>query len=98
MVATLPSDHMRCDKCTSGQCWHAARRGDKTDIPRRKLAAHETDDILDRLHGFGGDGLRALRAVGQYRVDIDRILYEFLHFGCDLPEFSDSHHTRVRFA
>ena len=80
---------MRCDECTSGQWWHAARRDDKADILRRKLAAHETDDILDRLHGFGGNCLRALRAVGQDRVDIDRILYEFLHFGANRPEFRD---------
>ena len=35
-------------------------------------APHETDDVLDRLHGFGGERLRARRAVGQHRVDIDR--------------------------
>src|SRR4029079_12597146 len=89
MVATLPSDHMRCDECTSGQWWHAARRDDKVDIPRRKLAAHEADDILDGLHGFGGDRLCALRAIRQDRVDIDRILNEFLHFCADRPEFRD---------
>ena len=53
------------------------------------LAAHETDDILDRLHGFGGDRLRALRAVGQDRVDINGILHEFLHLGVDRPQFCD---------
>src|SRR6187551_1025651 len=89
MVATLPSDHMRCVECTSGQWWHAARRDDKADIPRRKLAAHETDDILDGLHGFGGDSLRALRTIGQDRVDIDWILHKFLHFGAERPEFCD---------
>src|SRR5262245_64250557 len=89
MVATLPSDHMRCDECTSGQWWHVARRDDKADIPRRKLPAYEANDILDGLHGFGGDRLRTLRAIGQDRVDIDRILHEFLHFGANWPEFRD---------
>ena len=35
------------------------RRG----VSALQLAAHETDDILDSLHGFGGDYLRALRTV-----------------------------------
>jgi hypothetical protein len=30
-----------------------------------QLAMHETDDILDSLHGFGGDRLCALGTVGQ---------------------------------
>jgi hypothetical protein len=35
----------------------ARRQGGSSAL---QLAAHETDDILDSLHGFGGDGLRAL--------------------------------------
>src|SRR5262245_59543199 len=89
MVATLPSDHMRCDECTSGEWWHAARRDDKAAVPRRKLTAYEADDILDSLHGLGGDRLRTLRAVGQDRADIGRILHELLHFGADRPQLRD---------
>jgi len=54
------------------------------------LAMHKTDDILDCLHGFGGDRLRALRTLCQYGVDIDRVLHQLFHLGADQPEFADS--------
>src|SRR5262245_41633706 len=89
MVATAPSDHMRCDECARGEWWHYARRDDKTEIPRWKLATHETTAILDGVHRFGSNRLRALRAISQDRVDIDRVLHEFLHFRAYRPEFRD---------
>ena len=37
-------------------------------LNRPYLPPHKTDDILDGLHGFGGDHLRARGAVGQNRI------------------------------
>src|SRR5437879_6992281 len=42
----------------------------------RTLAfANETDDVLCRLHGFSGDGARAVGAVDQYRIDVTGVSY-----------------------
>src|SRR6476619_5981601 len=72
----------------------ARRQGGSTAL---QLAAYETDDILDSLHGFGGDRLRALRTVGQDRVDMDRVLNELLHFRADWPELGDREVDQCRF-
>src|SRR5689334_24700916 len=65
--------------------------------PALQLTMHETDDILDRLHGFGGTGPRALRAVCQYRVDMHRILHQLFHLSADWAEFGDSEIDQRRF-
>src|SRR5262249_754402 len=57
--------------------------------PALQLAMHETDDILDSLHGFGGDRLFALRTLRQYSIDMPRVLYKFLHLGGDRSQFGD---------
>ena len=58
---------------------------------------HEANNILDSLHGFGGDPLRTLRSVGQYRIDIDGVLLKFLHLRADRSEFRDGKIHQSRF-
>src|SRR5260221_8928423 len=90
MIATLPSEQMRNSRCTSGKWWPGGRHADKEGVPRCKLSTHEADDILDGFHCFRRDHLRTLRAITQNRIDIDRILDQFLHLGANRPEFRDS--------
>src|SRR4051794_30586751 len=50
-------------------------------------APHEAYDILDRLHGLGGEHLRARRTVGKHRVDMRRVADQPAHLGIDRREF-----------
>src|SRR4051812_43377182 len=43
--------------------------------------ADEADDVLDRVHGFRGDGAGAVGAVDQHGIDIALIGAQPLHFG-----------------
>src|SRR5882724_4584851 len=62
-----------------------------TDLTKSELAlANETDDILRRAHGFGGDGTGTAGAVDQDRIDMAGIGDQPFHFGGDRRQFCDA--------
>ena len=52
-------------------------------------APHETDDVLDGFHGFGGDGLARAGAVGEHGIDWAGSCDQPLHLGGDRRELRD---------
>src|SRR5690348_15982303 len=71
--------------------WPALPREGGSFCPAQtaELAPHEADDVLDRLHGFRGDDLRARSTLGEHGIDIDRVLDQLLHLRADRPELGD---------
>src|SRR5215472_12878736 len=53
----------------------------------KKSTAHQTDDVLHRLHRLTGELACARRAVGEDRIDGDGIALQALDLGADRPDF-----------
>src|SRR5258707_5462916 len=53
------------------------------------LSPHEADDVLDRLHGFGGERLGAGRTVRQNRIDIGGVVLSPAPLGGDRGKAGD---------
>src|SRR5258708_4039107 len=52
--------------------------------------ADETDDVLGRLHGLGGDGAGTVGALDQDRIDVAGVGHQPLHFGGDRRKLGDA--------